>query len=220
MAKGKKTFIFYSDWINMIKEMPNEDAGILIKHILSYVNDENPQTDNLLVKMAFGHMKPLIKQDLKKWESIREKRKQAGAKGGKQTQANAKQNEANAKQVQAVNDNVNVINKSIISQPEVDIDFDKLLESYNTLTGKNTRKVTDKAKRQIKARYKDGYTKTDIWNAMLNCSKDKFHKENNYKYFTLEFITREDKLNNFLSITDREHKHDPDAQENRKQDWL
>ena len=220
MAEGKKTFIFYSDWINMIKEMPNEDAGVLIKHILSYVNDENPQTDNLLVKMAFGHMKPLIKQDLKKWESIREKRKKAGAKGGKQTQANAKQNEANAKQVQAVNDNVNVINKDISSQPKVDIDFDKLLESYNTLTGKNTRKVTDKAKRQIKARYKEGYTKTDIWNAMLNCSKDKFHKENNYKYFTLEFITREDKLNNFLSLTNKEHKQDPDAKENRKQDWL
>jgi hypothetical protein len=110
--------------------------------------------------------------------------------------------------------------KDIISQPKVDIDFDKLLESYNTLTGKNTRKVTDKAKRQIKARYKDGYTKTDIWNAMLNCSKDKFHKENNYKYFTLEFITREDKLNNFLSLTDKEHKYNPDLPENRKGEKL
>lgn len=108
MAQGKKTFIFYSDWINMVREMPDKDAGELLKHILSYVNDENPTTENLFVKMAFGHMKPLIKSDLKKWETIREKRKKAGAKGGKQTQANAKQIEANAKQVQAVNDNVNV----------------------------------------------------------------------------------------------------------------
>lgn len=68
MAEGKKTFIFYSDWINMVKEMPDTDAGQLLKHILGYVNDENPQTDNVLVKMAFGHMKPLIKDDLIKWE--------------------------------------------------------------------------------------------------------------------------------------------------------
>ncbi len=27
MAENKKTFIFYSDWHNMIKEMPNESAG-------------------------------------------------------------------------------------------------------------------------------------------------------------------------------------------------
>ena len=43
MAQGKKTFIFYSDWINMVREMPDKDAGALLKHILSYVNDENPQ---------------------------------------------------------------------------------------------------------------------------------------------------------------------------------
>jgi hypothetical protein len=128
--------------------------------------------------------------------------------------------ERNATALNSQCENDAIREDKIKENKEIDIDFDKLLESYNTLTGKSTRKVTDKAKRQIKARYKDGYTKTDIWNAMLNCSKDKFHKENNYKYFTLEFITREDKLNNFLSLTDREHKHDPDAQENRKQDWL
>lgn len=113
MAEGKKTFIFYSDWINMIREMPNEHAGELLKHVLSYVNDENPTTENLFVKMAFGHMKPMLKSDLDKWDSIREKRKKAGAKGGK---ANAKQKQANAKQVEAVNDNVNVngnVNKNV-----------------------------------------------------------------------------------------------------------
>jgi hypothetical protein len=105
MAQGKKTFIFYSDWINMVKEMPDKDAGELLKHILLYVNDENPDTDNILVRMAFGHMKPMLKADLNRWESIRETRKENGRKGGK---ANAKQTEANAKQLEAVNDNDNV----------------------------------------------------------------------------------------------------------------
>ena len=108
MAQGKKTFIFYSDWINIIREMPDKEAGGLLKHILSYVNDENPQTDSPFIKMAFGHMKPLIKEDLKKWEEIREKRKLAGAKGGKQKVANAKQVISSTKQAVPVNDNVNV----------------------------------------------------------------------------------------------------------------
>tara|TARA_R110000796_G_scaffold244574_1_gene367759 strand:- start:545 stop:1150 length:606 start_codon:yes stop_codon:yes gene_type:complete len=110
MAENKKTFVFYSDWSNMINEMPNNDAGELLKHILSYVNDENPTTENVLVRMAFGHMKPLLKTDLIKWEGIRQKRSEYGKKGG---QAKAKQKLAKAKQVEAVNGNVNVnvINK-------------------------------------------------------------------------------------------------------------
>lgn len=105
MAENKKTFIFYSDWINMINEMPDNDAGQLLKHILSYVNDESPSTENILVKMAFAHMKPLLKADLVKWDNIRQKRVEYGKKGG---QAKAKQKLAKAKQVEAVNDNVNV----------------------------------------------------------------------------------------------------------------
>jgi hypothetical protein len=129
MAEGKKTFIFYSDWINMVREMPDIDAGVLLKHILSYVNDENPTTDNLLVKMAFGHMKPLLKSDLDKWEGIRLKRKEAGAKGGV---ASAKQKQANAKQVQPVNDNVNV---SI--QKSIDIPTPLEFKKYALENGKN-----------------------------------------------------------------------------------
>ena len=86
--------------------MPDKDAGALLKHVLSYVNDENPETKNLLVKMAFAHMKPMLKNDLKKWEEIRKKRKEAGKKGG---QANAKQMLSKPKQLEAVNVNVNDI---------------------------------------------------------------------------------------------------------------
>ena len=88
MAEGKKTFIFYSDWINMINEMPDVDAGLLLKHILKYVNDENPQTDNLLVKMAFGHMKPMLKSDLEKWETQLKRFSDMGKKSAKKRALN------------------------------------------------------------------------------------------------------------------------------------
>ena len=129
MAKGKKTFIFYSDWINMIREMKDSDAGELLKYVLSYVNDENPTTENPFVKIVFGHMKPMLKDDLDKWDLIREKRRKAGSKGGKQTQANAKQMLEHAKQVQAVNDNVNV---STNVDDIADTVFLKFRDNYKT----------------------------------------------------------------------------------------
>lgn len=136
MAQGKKTFIFYSDWINMVKEMPDKDAGELLKHILLYVNDENPETENILVRMAFGHMKPMLKADLSRWESIREIRTKNGRKGG---QANAKQTEANAKQLEAVNVNVN---DNVNDNVNVNVND----TSIETQTRKNSRE-SDKEKK-------------------------------------------------------------------------
>lgn len=165
MADNKKTFIFYSDWINMVREMPDQDAGELLKHILSYVNDESPETKNLLVKVVFGHMKPLLKTDLKRWESIREKRRKAGKKGGK---ANAKQNKANAKQVQAVNDNDNVNdnvndnnNVNVIDKNEK-INFSEVVRLYNEICFQLPKviKVTESRKKAIRARAKQHGLKT------------------------------------------------------------
>lgn len=192
MAQGKKTFIFYSDWINMVREMPNEDAGALLKHVLSYVNDEEPTTDNLLVKMAFGHMKPMLKQDLDKWEKIREKRREAGKKGGK---ANAKQNEANAKQVQAVNVNVNDI--LLEKETKDKLDFVKLLSFINQKTGRKFKTINDKVKKKYKARLKEGYTKEDILNSIINASNLQYHKENGCQYLTPEFFSRQETLDKY-----------------------
>lgn len=171
MANGKKTFIFYSDWINMVREMPNEDAGALLKHVLSYVNDEDPTTDNPFVKMAFGHMKPLLKEDLDKWEVIRGKRKEAGSKGGK---ASAKQKQANAKQVQPVNDNVNVN----------DIEINNIYSLYpskclvkNSSTGKSLKTNTEQIKRLLKTHTFENL-KGIIERYVRECKKDQTYMKN------------------------------------------
>lgn len=68
MADNKKSFMFYCDWQETFKMLPDEKAGELIKHILSYVNDENPISDDLLIKAVFANIKQTLKRDLKKWE--------------------------------------------------------------------------------------------------------------------------------------------------------
>ena len=79
--ENKKSFILYCDLIHTIKKLPDEEAGKLFKHILSYVNDENPTTDNLILNIAFEPIKQQLKRDLKQWESERNARSEAGKKG-------------------------------------------------------------------------------------------------------------------------------------------
>jgi uncharacterized phage protein (TIGR02220 family) len=79
-----------------------------------------------------------------------------------------------------------------------DINFDSLLEWFNHITGKQLKTMGDKAKRQFRARLKDGYTKSDITKAIKNCFDDEFHKANP-KYLTPEFISRPDKFEKYVN---------------------
>lgn len=79
------------------------------------------------------------------------------------------------------------------------IDYKSLLEFFNRVTKKNIRVINDKAKRQFNARIKEGYTKTDIAKAIVNCYNDEYHKSNP-KYLTPEFISRADKFEKYLNI--------------------
>lgn len=82
------------------------------------------------------------------------------------------------------------------------VDYDKLIKVYNEILGRQTKVVPEKAKEQLNARLKEGYTKPDIVKALRNATKDPHHIESNYKYITLEFITRPDKLDRFLNMSD------------------
>ena len=89
MAEGKKSFVAYSDWYGMFKALPDEVAGKLIKHIFSYVNDENPTTEDFVINALFEQVKSTLKRDLKKWEEQQEQRKQAGIRSAEVRKQNA-----------------------------------------------------------------------------------------------------------------------------------
>jgi len=83
MAENKKSFILYSDLIHTVSKLPNEKAGELFKHILEYVNDKDPQTEDLLLQISFEPIKQQLKRDLKDWESQKQQRSEAGKAGMK-----------------------------------------------------------------------------------------------------------------------------------------
>jgi hypothetical protein len=224
MAENKKSIIVYADWIELFESLSNEEAGLLIKHFFRYVNDLNPTSPDRITELSFIPIKQALKRDLDKWETTLEERSINGRKGnlkkynldiykdfelGKYTLEEAENvakhrktslPDSSATKLLAnvadnVNDNVNV--NDILIQPKVVIDWDALLVQFNQLTKRNHKLIPDKAKRQLLARLKDGYTKQDIWNAIQNCYNDEYHKETNHKYLTLEFISRPDKMERY-----------------------
>ena len=83
MAKDKQSFLLYTDLIHLVSKLPNEKAGELFKFILSYVNDENPTTEDILIQIAFEPIKQSLKRDLVKYEKICNRNKDNGSKGGR-----------------------------------------------------------------------------------------------------------------------------------------
>lgn len=81
MAEGKKSFLLYCDMIHTVRKMPKDKAGELLLHILEYVNDENPETDDLLLQLVFEPIKQQLKRDLNKWELEINKKSNSGKLG-------------------------------------------------------------------------------------------------------------------------------------------
>ncbi|KGO88073.1 hypothetical protein Q765_03180 [Flavobacterium rivuli WB 3.3-2 = DSM 21788] len=220
MAADKKSFLLYCDLIHSIEKMPDEKAGVLFKHILRYVNDQNPVTDDLLIEVAFEHIKQSLKRDLAKYESTRAKNKQNAEKRWNKQNANeCDRIPTDTKHADSDSDSdsdsdiKSIINNTLpetfvsgagepsgINSKAERFDWTKLVEQFNTLTGKNSKVVPEKAKKQIRALIKIGYTKDDIITAIINCHKDPYHISENHKHLTIEFITRPDKMEKYLSL--------------------
>ena len=126
MAENKKSFLLYCDIIHTIEKLSNEQSGQLFKHILRYVNDENPQCDDVLIDVVFEPIKQSLKRDLRKFEQIKDARSKAGKEGASKrwqkmanaknaTQKNGKTKQAMAKIAVSDSVSVSVINNNIIN---------------------------------------------------------------------------------------------------------
>ena len=83
MAKDKKSFVAYCDWLESFEELTDEEAGRLAKHLFRYVNDLNPEAPDKITKMCFIPIKQSLKRDLVKYEERADRARENGAKGGR-----------------------------------------------------------------------------------------------------------------------------------------
>ncbi|ACU92436.1 hypothetical protein Coch_0881 [Capnocytophaga ochracea DSM 7271] len=79
----RDTFVFYKDWLNVIRDLPSEVQLEVYQAIAEYAIYGNLIELKPLAKVAFGFVKQTIDRDTQKYISIKEKRKEAGVKGGR-----------------------------------------------------------------------------------------------------------------------------------------
>ena len=138
MAENKKSFLLYCDLLHTVKKLNDEQAGKLFKHVLEYVNDLNPETEDILLQVCFEPIRQSLKRDLQKYEKIREKKREAGKIGATkrwQNMADAKSVKSDiAKIAVSVSDSVSVNDKDIyraFAHLSMSVDeFNKLEKDY------------------------------------------------------------------------------------------
>jgi len=124
MAKDKKSFVAYCDWLESFEELTDEEAGRLAKHLFRYVNDLNPEAPDKITKMCFIPIKQSLKRDLVKYEERAERARLNGAKGGRPKTQKTQSVISEPKKPDSVNVSVNDNDISIGR------DFDTFFEAY------------------------------------------------------------------------------------------
>jgi len=116
----KKAFILYSDVIFTVSKLSDEQAGVLFKHILAYVNDEHPECKDFITELAFEPIKQSLKRDLVKWGTKKQKRSEAGIAGANKRWQNIAKDSKGSNRIKSmaniavsVNDSVSVSVKDI-----------------------------------------------------------------------------------------------------------
>lgn len=124
MAKDKKSFVAYCDWLESFEELTDEEAGKLAKHLFRYVNDLNPEPPDKITKMCFIPIKQSLKRDLVKYEERADRARENGAKGGRPKTQKTQSVISEPKKPDSVSVSVNVNDISIGR------DFDSFFEAY------------------------------------------------------------------------------------------
>ena len=189
----RRSFLLHIDSLDVLDELSDEQAGMLLKAMRGYHNDEEMQLD-ALTKIVFSPFKNQFSRDSLKYQTTCERRANAGSMGGKQKVANAskpKQKVANVAENDNVskNDNVNVNdsksdndNKSVSVikdlSPKVDVNLflvDEIFQYWVKVMCKGNRtSLTKTRKAKISSRLKDGYPSHEIKQAIDNVAKDSF----------------------------------------------
>lgn len=188
MAKDKNSFTAYCDWQETFKSLPDDKAGKLIKHLFAYVNDENPETDDIIINVSFAQIKATLKRDLKKWEAKRDKNKQNAFMRWNKSNANACER-INTNANYAVSDSVSVSVSDIINNIN-ELDFEPIFMQLN-----------------ISPDLIEKYRGEFIAKVMLN---DEIKTYNEAKTWLINWLKLQPKINfKYLTDTEKERKGVP-----------
>ena len=151
--------------------LDNEQAGELIKHIIAYVNDENPVLDNQLLGIAFEPIKQHLKRDLKRWETQRQQRVDAGKASAEARKRNATTvNDRSLSSTVSVNGTVSgSVNENVIKEfvqfwniYQKKSDKSKCEKKWKSLTDKERAEILEHAPKYVTATPDKQYRKNPL----------------------------------------------------------
>ncbi len=128
--------MLYTDYLEHIENLNDDQAGKLFKAILAYATDGSTPSFKGALSMAFSFIKVQLDRDFEKYNEIVEKRREAGRRGGQKRSEQSQANQANANFVkqsqanQADNDNVNDTDNVTVN----DTDTVSVINNNNTHT--------------------------------------------------------------------------------------
>jgi len=225
MELKRDSFVFYRSFFEAIKGLPKEDQCLMFGAIADYSLDQIEPNLTGINKVVWTLIKPQLDANTKRFING-EKGGKHGSKGGrpKKTKPETKEENPigvineNPKETPNVNVNVNLNDNLNVNEKDINIcvpvkpkpksinnekiDFDELLKFFNDTFKKRSPFINQKLKTKYNSLLAQGYTKKQIGEAMLNASKDQYHIETLYKYCTLEFFTRADKIDKFSTLSE------------------
>lgn len=225
MELKRDSFVFYRSFFEAIKGLPKEDQCLMFGAIADYSLDQIEPHLTGINKVVWTLIKPQLDANTKRFING-EKGGKHGRKGGrpKKTKPETKEENPigvineNPKETPNVNVNVNLNDNLNVNEKDINIcvpvkpkpksinnekiDFDELLKFFNDTFKKRSPFINQKLKTKYNSLMAQGYTKKQIGEAMLNASKDQYHIETLYKYCTLEFFTRADKIDKFSTLSE------------------
>lgn len=143
MSEDKKSFLVYNDIKPILDKLPDEQVGALFRAMVNYSTDRiEPKFDDLALDLTFIPIKQQMDRNIVKWDGIKEKRSEAGRKGGlRSAELRREANEANATFASSASE-ANEANQAV------------KVKATGTVTG--TGKVKEKGEGKVSADRADG----------------------------------------------------------------
>jgi hypothetical protein len=156
----KKSFLLHVDSLEILEDMTNEQAGIFLKSLFQFQKNGTLPELEFGIKMAIKSFISQFKRDNEKWESVRQKRSQAGkasASKRQQTSTRVEIVEQNSTHVDTcqqtstvsvnVNGNVNVNDyipqTPLLENPKLENLWGGAIESWHIIAERQGAKFTN-----------------------------------------------------------------------------
>ena len=177
----RDSFVVYTEYADIISELSDAQAGMLFKAIMQSQIDNEPDIDDLAVRLVYMTIKKQIDKCHENYDKTKKARSEAGKEAMKRrwnkeqqissgsdvitddnknnkaiTDDNKNNNNDN------VNVNVNVKDKNNILSCKSEYQYKEVIEYLNTKAGTAFKDQSKDTRKHIKARFDDGFSLDDF----------------------------------------------------------